>query len=88
MCPVGSQESQLGTMHVGRQMPTMSVTEALTCVHTLGHLWNVGSLNNPRHSHPTAALNLSQSPWPLTLCLLSDLAETKPQIHDQLAHDE
>lgn len=47
-------------MHVGCQMHTMSVTEALTCVYTLGHLWNVGSLNNPCHSHPTAALDLSQ----------------------------
>lgn len=74
-------------MHVGCQLYMMSVTETLTCVHTLGQLWNVGSLNTPA-IHTIAALNLFQSPWPLILCLLSDLTEKKPQIHGHLALDE
>lgn len=52
-------------MHVGHQIREMSVTGTLTCVHALGHLWNAGSLNTPV-IHTTAALNLFQSPWPLT----------------------
>lgn len=54
---------------------TMSVVETLTPTLTP---WGCWFFKCPCHSYPPALLSLFHAWWPLTLCLCSALAETKP----------
>lgn len=73
----GSQEPQRGTLHMDCQEYHVSCRDSNMCPHT-GTPLECWFSEYPCHSHP---LSLSYSPWPLTLGLLSDLAERK-QTHN------